>query len=232
MAGHRSARVLRHVLHEDMGAFGGVLDADGWDWGYDEVPIGGPNRDAALAADLLVVLGGPCGAYEGAGYPWLAPETALIADRIRAGGAVLGVCLGAQLIAAALGARVYPGGAGAEIGWGPVDLTAAGHAGPLAALDGVAVIHWHGDTYALPSGAVRLASTPRYAEQAFAIGANVLGLQFHPEVDGSGIEHWLIGQAGTVDVAELRAGAAAHGAAVGRSGAAMFRAWLAQAGVG
>ena len=91
------------------------------------------------------------------------------------------------------------------------------------------MLHWHGDTYALPSGAVRLASTPRYAEQAFAIGANVLGLQFHPEVDGGGIEHWLIGQAGAVNVDSVRADADKHGMNAGRAGAAMLRDWLARA---
>lgn len=222
----RTAHVLRHVLHEDMGVFHDVLIADGWSVDYTEVPVSGVDREGALGADVLFVLGGPCAAYEGDFYPWLAAETALIAERIAAGGAVLGICLGAQLIAAALGARAYPGTSGAEIGWRPVALTQAGRAGSLGGLEGVAVMHWHGDTFDLPIGATLLASTPAYANEAFAIGDRVLGLQFHPEVDGSGIEHWLIGQAGAVDMDDMRDGARAYGRSAGRAGAELLRRWL------
>jgi GMP synthase (glutamine-hydrolysing) len=224
----RTAHVLRHVLHEDMGVFHDVLIADGWAVVYNEVPVDGVDRAGAIAADVLFVLGGPCAAYERAIYPWLAGETAIIAERIAAGGAVLGICLGAQLIAAALGARVYSGAAGAEIGWGPVTLTTVGRSGPLGELDGVPVMNWHGDTFDLPEGATLLASTHAYAHQAFAVGERVLGLQFHPELDGSGIEHWLIGQTGAVDVAAIREGARVHGAGTARAGAAMLRAWLSE----
>ncbi len=222
-----SAHVLRHVLHEDLGAFHDVLARDGWVERYNEVPVDGVDRKRALGADVLFVLGGPCGAYEEAAYPWLAPEIALLRDRIAAGGPTLGICLGAQMIATALGARVYSGDAGAEIGWGTVTLTEAGRAGPLAALEGVPLLHWHGDTFDLPDGARLLASTAAYPNQAFALGHHVLGLQFHPEIDGSNIEHWLIGHASTVDATALREGARAHGAAVACAGAAMLRAWLA-----
>ena len=228
----RTAHVLRHVLHEDLGAFHDVLLAEGWAVTHNEVPVEGVDTAGVADADLVIVLGGPCGAYETGAYPWLAPEIAAIRARIAAGGATLGICLGAQLIAAALGARVYPGGAGQEIGWGPVALTEAGRAGPLAVLDGVPVMHWHGDTFDLPDGATLLASTDAYRNQAFGVGAQVLALQFHPEVDGSGIEHWLIGQAGTIDPAAMRDGARAHGAAAGRAGAAMLRAWLSRAAAG
>ncbi len=223
------AHVLRHVLHEDMGVFHDVLIAEGWEVGHNEVPVAGIDHEGSIAADMVIVLGGPCAAYKGAAYPWLVPEIATIAERVAAGKPTIGICLGAQLIATALGARVYPGEAGAEIGWGSVTLTDAGRAGPLAALEGVPLLHWHADTFDLPEGATLLASTPACANQAFAIGHHVLGLQFHPEVDGSGIEHWLIGQAGNVDATALREGALAHGAAAGRAGAAMLRAWLAKA---
>ncbi len=225
-----TAHVLRHVPHEDMAVFHDVLVADGWAIRYNEVPVDGIDRAGALGADVLFVLGGPCGAYEGASYPWLDAEIAVVRERIAAGGAVLGVCLGAQLIATALGARVFPGSAGTEIGWAPVRITDAGRAGPLSALDGVPVMHWHGDTFDLPEGATLLASTNRYANQAFAVGDRVLGLQFHPEADGTGIEHWLIGQAGTIDVAAMRDGARKHGPGARRAGAALLRRWLASAG--
>lgn len=223
------AHVLRHVLHEDLGAFARVLREDGWTTDYREVPVAGVDHQAVLACDLLVVLGGPCGAHEGEQYPWLAPEIAAIGERLRAGRPTLGICLGAQLMATALGARVYPGTAGAEIGWGAVELSAAGRGGPLAALEKVPLLHWHGDTFDLPERATLLASTAAYPDQAFAIGDHALGLQFHPEVDGAGIEHWLIGQAGAVDVARLRHDARTHGPAAGRAGSRMLRAWTARA---
>jgi len=226
------AHVLRHVLHEDLGVFHEVLIADGWAVGYNEVPVDGVDAGGVAGADLLIVLGGPCGAYEGAAYPWLVPEIEAIRARVAAGGPTLGICLGAQLIAAALGARVYAGGAGHEIGWASVTLTGPGRAGPLAALDGVPVMHWHGDTFDLPDGATLLASTQAYRNQAFGVGNHVLGLQFHAEVGGSGIEHWLIGQAGAVDLCAMREGARVHGAAAGRAGAAMLRVWLSRATAG
>lgn len=108
----------------------------------------------------------------------------------------------------------------------------AGAAGPLAALAGVPVLHWHGDTFDLPADTDLLASTAAYRHQAFARGPRLLGVQCHPEVDGSNFEHWLIGAeaglcaAGT-SVAMLRAQAREHGARAGAAGAAMFAAWLA-----
>lgn len=102
-----------------------------------------------IAPDLLVVMGGPMGVYDTADYPWIAPEIDGIAARIAVGRRTLGVCLGSQMIAAALGARVYPGH-GPEVGFAP--LANLDMESPLAHLAGVAMLHWHGDTFDLPAG--------------------------------------------------------------------------------
>jgi len=192
----RTCLAIRHVAFEDLGTFAAVLDRSGFsvrnlEAGFDDIAAIDP-----LAADLLVVLGGPIGATEDDLYPFLADEVRLLAARLAAGRPVIGICLGAQLMARALGARVFRNPAGPEIGWADLALTEAGRASPLAALSGVPVLHWHGDTFDLPDGAVLLASTAITPNQAFSWGKTALALQFHPEVGGRGLERWLIGHAG------------------------------------
>jgi len=130
-------------------------------------------------ADLVVLMGGPMSVHEEELYPWLAAEKAFIREAIAGGARVLGVCLGAQLIAAALGAAVYPAGY-KEIGWFPVKgRQVAGHFGfPEEFL----AFHWHGETFDLPHGAELLASTDACPHQAFELKGQVLGLQFHLEI--------------------------------------------------
>jgi GMP synthase (glutamine-hydrolysing) len=189
-------------------------------------------RDIApTAADLLVVLGGPIGACEDDRYPFLRDELHLLARRLQAGRPTLGICLGAQLMARALGERVYPGPA-KEIGWAPRTLTEAGRTSPLGHLDGTAVLHWHGDTVDLPGGAALLASTDLCPHQAFALGRHALGLQFHGEADAAEIERWLIGHACEIaaaglDPRALRADSSRHGPRLREAGARVFTDWLA-----
>ena len=129
--------------------------------------------------DMLTVMGGPMSANDERALPWLAPEIARVGDAIASDKIVLGVCLGAQIIAKALGAKVYKG-AQKEIGWFPVRAEAA-----HALFEGLPrefmAFHWHGETFDLPAKAERLASTPLTPNQAFAVGKKVLGLQFHME---------------------------------------------------
>lgn len=225
------AVALRHVHFEDLGTFAAPIAAAGYDVEYRNA--GDPDFTAFTAAepDLLVVLGGPIGVYETEAYPFLTQEVSLIAERLKAGRPTLGICLGAQLIAAASGAQVYPSGV-KEIGFAPVTLTPAGRNGPLRHLDGLPVLHWHGDTYDLPQGAIHLASTDLAAQQAFAIGSNILGLQFHPEVViDSEFERWLVGHAvelaeASIDIRALRRDAARLGGELRHGAVSMISDWL------
>ncbi len=133
--------------------------------------------------DFLVVMGGPMNVYQESDYPWLRAEKEFIASTIAAGRLVLGVCLGAQLVADVLGGPVSRG-EHPEIGWYPVDLTEAGRAVPAFAEFPArfTVLHWHGDTFAIPPGAVHVASSKASTNQVFAYeGGRVVGLQFHLE---------------------------------------------------
>ena len=138
--------------------------------------------------DILVVLGGPMGVYEEDKYPFLKEEKELIRKALSEGKKVLGICLGAQLIADVLGGKVYRGEWGKEIGWKPI--YPQDHLEMLYR-DEINVFHWHGDTFELPQGAVRMASSAMYRNQAFRVGNRAVGLQFHMEVTPEGIERWI-----------------------------------------
>lgn len=144
--------------------------------------------------DWLVVMGGTMGAYEEEQFPWLRGEKALIRAAVDAGKTVLGICLGSQLIASALGARVYPAGH-REIGWWPVRKLAGAAGHPLFGLlpEEFTAFHWHGDTFELPAGAVLLAASAGCRHQAFSLGERVLGLQFHFEVTPAAVRQMLEG---------------------------------------
>lgn len=210
----KTVLAIRHVAFEDLGAFAPVLMARGWDIRYAEAGVDPIDTAGATQPDLLCVLGGPIGAYDEDVYPFLQDELAAIAARLEAGRPLLGICLGAQLIARAAGARVYPGSA-REIGFAPIMLTEAGRHSCLAPFaDDPMALHWHGDSFDLPVGAENLASTDLCANQAFSLGPAVIGFQFHPEAaTGRGFERWLIGHAAElaaagIDVPRLRAEAA------------------------
>ncbi len=223
---------IRHVAFEDLGVFEPVLREAGFRITYLQAGVDRITSGRWQQADLAVVLGGPIGVNDVALFPYVADEIALIRERLAAGKPVLGICLGAQMIAAALGARVYPGKQ-KEIGWGPVSLTGAGRQSALAALaDDAPVLHWHGDTFDLPPAATLLASTPITPHQAFSCNA-ALALQFHPEADAGRIETWLIGhacelsQAG-IDPRTIRDDSKRHAAAAREAGQRLLRSWLQQ----
>jgi len=230
MARTKRAAVVQHIAFEGLDGFAPALAAAGYQVDGANAADGLPDDFAD--ADLLIVLGGPIGAAEDDTYPFLTDELRLIERRLRDGRALMGVCLGAQLIARALGARVYPARE-KEIGFGPVSLTAEGRASCLAPFaEAPATLHWHGDAFDLPAGATRLAATDRCENQAFALGPDVVGFQFHPEATGRNIEHWLVGHAvelrlAGADAPEIRREAAALGPALAHKADAVMRGWLA-----
>ncbi|UCC75282.1 MAG: gamma-glutamyl-gamma-aminobutyrate hydrolase family protein [Gemmatimonadota bacterium] len=184
-------RVVRHVEIEDLGYLGEALERNGLRFEYVDAEA---LSSEIPAADFggLIVLGGPVGAYEADRYPYLNAEIELIRACIADERPVLGICLGAQLLAAAAGARVYPGAHGKEIGWAAVRLTEAGANDPLwtGFPQSFTTFHWHGDTFDLPAGAELLARTESYV-QAFRLGPAAYGVQFHPEVVPVQLDSWI-----------------------------------------
>ena len=173
------AHYLQHVPFEGLGSIEPWLLAVGYDIGhtrfFETVQLPEPDT-----IDLLIVMGGPMSVNDEADFPWLALEKSFIRQTVTAGKPVLGICLGAQLIASAMGARVYPNPV-KEIGWLPIQAEATSGEDKFQFPTEVEVFHWHGDTFELPAGAVRLAASEACTNQAFQLGSSVLGLQFHLE---------------------------------------------------
>jgi GMP synthase (glutamine-hydrolysing) len=229
---NKTAIAIRHVHFEDLGAFDDVLRHHGYTVRYCDACIDDIGGVDPLAPDLIVVLGGPISAYEELTYPFLGQELALIERRLAAARPTLGICLGAQLMARALGAWVYPAPE-KEIAWGKVQLTEAGRNGPLRHFVGAPVLHWHGDTFDLPEGAELLASTEICPNQAFSFGRQALACQFHPEITASGFERWLVGHAvelatvAGISPAALRRDTERFAPVAARRGEACLSEWLA-----
>ncbi len=174
--------LLQHVPFEGSGSIQQWLERR-----FASVSICRPYEGAGLPGvadfDWLIIMGGPMSVNDEQDHPWLRPEKLLIKEAVISGRVVLGICLGAQLIASALGARVSPNPR-KEIGWFPVRRCPQETPAAVAGLfpDSTEVFHWHGDTFALPPGAVRFLSSDACENQAFAIGNRVIGLQFHLEI--------------------------------------------------
>ncbi|HWP84832.1 MAG TPA: gamma-glutamyl-gamma-aminobutyrate hydrolase family protein [Terriglobia bacterium] len=182
--------VIRHVEHEHIGTLAAALESAGQAFRYLDVFRGAAVPDNPARWSGLIVMGGPMGVYEADRYPFLAAEMRLIRQAAEQSLPVLGICLGSQLIAGALGARVYPG-PHKEIGWYPVHVTAPAEDIAQEIPASFLAFHWHGDTFDLPPGAVRLFRSPLYENQGFRWGDSVYGLQFHFEVNAAMISQWL-----------------------------------------
>lgn len=229
MTGKRGL-IIRHVPHEGIAGFREPVESAGYS--LDRIDVDDPAFGSVdlVEPDLLIMMGGPMGVYEGDRHPWIACQIRRLARRLAANRPTLGVCFGAQMMAAALGAPVYPGRV-KEVGFHPLSFVDT--ASPLRHLAGVAVLHWHGDTFDLPADVELLASSPAYRHQAFRRGPNILALQFHAEMGldprfGAWIEQWpdALEEVGS-SAAVMRTRHARLGPAAVAAGRLMLAEWLA-----
>ncbi len=225
----KTALIIRHVPHEGVAGYRDPIEAAGYH--VDRIDVCDPGFSALDLAepDLLIMMGGPMGVYEQHSHPWIRCQLRRLARRLDADRPTLGVCFGAQMIAAALGAPVYPGGT-TELGFHPVRVHVEDS--PLRHVDGVPVLHWHGDTFDLPEGTELLASSHVYPHQAFRRGRNLLALQFHGEMgEDPRFEAWV--EQGEQDIVaaghspcKLRDAHARHGSRAVAAGRKMIAEWL------
>jgi len=194
----RKAWAITHVAFEDLGSFEQILKEEGFEIEYLNAAVDDLSDISPETDDLVIILGGPISVNDIDEYPFIQTELEMLTERLKADKPTLGICLGAQLIAKALGAKVYPG-QHKEIGWSPIHLDEAGSRSALRHLvgEGVCVLHWHGETFDIPEYAEHLASSELYPNQAFSYG-NTLALQFHPEVTARALEQWYVGHTGEI----------------------------------
>ena len=227
----KRALIIRHVPYEGVAGYRQPIEAAGYH--VDRIDV----ADPAFAGldlrepDLLIMMGGPMGVYEQDRHPWIACQMRRLRLRLEADRPTLGVCFGAQMIAAALGAEVYPGPV-KEVGFHPVTVHGDAAENPLRPLVDVPILHWHGDTFTRPQGVELLASSHVYEHQAFRRGPNLLALQFHAEMGEDERFHaWIEEWPGSVkeaggDEASLRAAHDALGPDAVAAGRAVISDWL------
>ena len=227
----KRALIIRHVPYEGVAGYREPIEAAGYE--VDRIDVSDPAFSALdlCEPDLLIMMGGPMGVYEQDRYPWIGCQLRRLAGRLEADRPTLGVCFGAQMIAAALGAHVYPGQV-KEVGFHPVRIHDHALDSPLRHIVDVPILHWHGDTFTLPDNVDLLASSHVYEHQAFRRGRNLLALQFHAEMGldprfNAWIEEWpeSVAEAGG-DETSLRAAHDALGPVAVEAGQAMIAEWL------
>jgi len=221
------AVAIRHEEIAHLGNLEPVLREFGYEIRYLDAAV---DSFENVEADLVIVLGGDMGVYETEEHPFIPHELAFLERRLGERQPTLGVCLGAQMMAGALGASVFKGPS-VEIGFREVEPTDAGKVSPVRHFAGVPVVQWHGDTFELPSGATRLAGSAQYANEAYAIGDYALAVQFHPELRGEMYDEWIADGSKELDSLgieheDLRAQRDKHAAGMEAAASAMLREWL------
>lgn len=231
---HKGALILTHVQAEGSCMLGRTLNERGLNVKTLNVPRIDMREIDPLRPDLLVVMGGPIGVYQVADYPFIAHEIEILKTRLQADLPTIGICFGAQLMAAALGQKVYPGNI-QELGWNPLSITPEGMNTPARhfAPDKTSMFHWHGDTFDLPPQAKLLASSSTYQNQIFQIGQHGIGLQCHPEVRRERLKEWEVmfvsqvtGPNASLPLSRWRAETDMHIEALNKQAALFFNEWL------
>lgn len=236
----KHALIFTHLQCEGLAIMGDVLFDRGFDIERWNTPRRGVDYVDALSPDLLIVMGGPVGTYQRNDFPFLQGEIDLVKERIAAGKSTLGICLGAQIIASALGCDSFRGDQGKELGWFPVTVNEEGMKTPARHLDGAKtnMFHWHGDTFELPKGAKLLASSEQYKNQIFSYGDHVMAVQCHPEVQSDQLEEWYVmlhsqitGDNPLVHIDDLRIATRKYIEVLNVQGRRFFLEWLEQQGL-
>lgn len=227
----KRALIIRHVPYEGVAGYRQPVEAAGFE--IDRIDVSDPDFSQCdlVEPDLLIMMGGPMGVYEHEAHPWIRCQLKRLARRLEANRPTLGVCFGAQMIAAAMGGKVFAGPA-KEIGFHPVTVRGETDDNPLAAIADVPVLHWHGDTFTLPEHVELLGSSRLYAHQAFRRGRNILALQFHAEMgEDERIHDWIEQSPESLRAAgqcpdRLRAAHAVLGPRAVAAGRRMISGWL------
>lgn len=191
------AVVFQHMSSNGPGTLQRVFEGQGGECHIINTAYEDISSFDVLAPDLLIVLGGSPGVYQAEEYPFLKDEMRLIEKRLAADKPYMGICLGAQLMAAALGARVYKGAHGSEIGWFDLELKPEARGTALEHFHNQKIMQWHGDTFDLPQGAQLLARSEKYEHQVFSYGKNAIGFQGHIEVTPNILADWYVHDAGS-----------------------------------
>lgn len=189
---NKTVLAIQHVGYEDLGSFEPILKTRGFDVRYVCSRSFDYKGIFAYDPDLVIDLGGPMGVYEDEKHPWIPNELQFITERIECEKPLMGICFGAQMIARALGANCYKGPQGKEIGWSKITVNNQGMKSPFRHFDGslTHMMHWHGDTFDMPDGAVLLASSDKYQKQAYSYGDHILAMQCHPEITEAKLRLW------------------------------------------
>lgn len=229
----KTALIIRHVPYEGIAGYRKPVEEAGYH--INRIDVADPHFSKVdlREPDLVIMMGGPMGVYEQDRHPWISCQMNRLRQRLQADRPTLGVCFGAQMIAGALGARVYPGPV-KEVGFHAVALHECAVESPLRHIQHVPVLHWHGDTFDLPDNVELLASSHIYDHQAFRRGSNIFAVQFHAEMgEDPRIHDWIsewpeyVEEAGG-DEASLLADHDRHGPIAVAAGRQMISEWLSQ----